>query len=81
MTSTTQPTHLLVAEDFNGINIGIFLIRVSKFSLRFMMETSVYRSFHPNEPLKFLEQTAMAELLKAHPDYLLDGNIRIVPQH
>lgn len=74
-------THLMIAEDFNGINIGIFLIRVSKFRLRFMMETSVYRSFFPNETLKWAEQSAMAELLKAHPDYLLDGTVRIVPQH
>jgi len=80
-TDFPSSTHVLAAKDFNGLNIGVFLVRVSTFSLRYMMETSVYRSFAPNETLTFAEQSAMASILTAHPDYLTDGSVRIVPQH
>jgi len=47
---------LLVAEDWNELNAGIIMIRVSRWSLRFMADVIAYRDYHEGEELVWQEQ-------------------------
>lgn len=47
---------LIVAEDWNEMNAGVFMIRVSRWSLRYMSDAIAYRDFHEDEDLGWAEQ-------------------------
>lgn len=51
--------HLLATEDWNGLNNGVFLIRISAWSIKLLSNILAYPSYRPNEKLAFTEQTAM----------------------
>jgi hypothetical protein len=74
-------TDLLVARDFNALNAGIFFIRVSQWSYRFMCEIVAFRSYNPYVGLIWHEQSAMIALIEQHPEYLDEGVVRYVPQN
>lgn len=46
----------IVAEDWNGMNAGIFMLRISKWSLRYMSDVIAYRDYHEDEELEWEEQ-------------------------
>ncbi|KAF2635366.1 galactosyl transferase GMA12/MNN10 family protein [Massarina eburnea CBS 473.64] len=59
-----EEIHLIAAEDGNGLNAGVFFIRVSNWSIYFLESVLAYRHYRPEINLRFSEQSAMADLLK-----------------
>lgn len=56
--------NMLVTEDFNGLNNGVFPIRVCSWSVELLTAVMSFPQYRPDKDLKFRDQTAMAELLK-----------------
>ncbi|KAF1954838.1 hypothetical protein CC80DRAFT_388414, partial [Byssothecium circinans] len=56
--------HLLISNDKNGLNAGIFLLRTSQLSLSLLTSILSHPSYHPTTRLRFSEQTAMALLIR-----------------
>lgn len=74
-------THLLITQDFQALNAGIFFLRVSKWSYTFLAQITAFRAFKPGFYLNWLEQSAIIALIEQHPDYIDSGLIRYVPQN
>eukprot|EP00833_Pecoramyces_ruminatium_P015556 jgi/Orpsp1_1/1189588/evm.model.d7180000073067.1 len=70
--------NLVIAADHNGINAGVFLIRVCSWSLNYMSRSIAYQYNRPETNLGFADQTSMN-------DVLLEGHEQkhfvIVPQN
>ncbi|PNS16108.1 hypothetical protein CAC42_4509 [Sphaceloma murrayae] len=58
----------LVTNDLNGMNDGVFFLRVCEWSINFMAAGLAYRSFNPKVDLRYDEQTAL-ELLSRHDQW------------
>lgn len=56
--------HLLVSHDFNGLNNGVFPIRVHPWSVELLSAVLAFPIYRPDENLLFRDQSAMGELLK-----------------
>ncbi|KAL9081854.1 MAG: hypothetical protein Q9159_006956 [Coniocarpon cinnabarinum] len=69
--------HLLLTNDFNGLNNGIFPIRVCMWSIDFLAAVMAYSHYNPDVTLKFHEQSAMERLLK-EPKF--SDHVEYVPQ-
>lgn len=69
--------HCLVCNDWNGLNNGVFLIRVHSWSVDLLAAVVSYPYYRPDDELLFRDQSAMAELLKT-PKFL--KHTAIVPQ-
>jgi galactosyl transferase GMA12/MNN10 family len=52
-------TNALVTNDFNGLNNGVFFIRVSAWAIELMAANVAYRTFNPKEYLTFQDQSAL----------------------
>ncbi|KAL9109431.1 MAG: hypothetical protein Q9227_005939 [Pyrenula ochraceoflavens] len=65
--------HFLAAEDFNGLNAGVFFLRVSSWSIEVMSSVISYRTFRPNDALPFAEQTALEKVI--HEDKYSEGKV------
>ena len=66
----------LVTEDWNGLNNGVFYLRVSAWNVEMLSAVLAYRTFRPDESLPFTEQSAMAAVLK-NPEFR--RNVTVVP--
>ncbi|KAM0710596.1 hypothetical protein Q7P35_002268 [Cladosporium inversicolor] len=66
----------LVTEDWNGLNNGVFYLRVSAWNVEMLSAVLAYRTFRPDESLPFTEQSAMAAILK---DPKFHSNVTVVP--
>ena len=55
--------HLLVSNDWNGLNNGVFPIRVNQWAVDLFSAIVAYRQFRPDDPLVFRDQSAMDTLL------------------
>lgn len=56
-------THLMVCHDYNGLNNGIFLIRVHSWSVELLSVIVSYPYWKPGAKLTFRDQSAMADVL------------------
>jgi hypothetical protein len=56
--------HMVVTEDKNGLNNGVFLCRVSGASFKFFASTLSIREYQPEVQLKYTEQSGMEEVIK-----------------
>lgn len=56
--------HHLVSSDLNGLNAGVFFLRVHPWSLRYLSAIISYSDFHPDKWLRYQEQTAMEWLVQ-----------------
>jgi hypothetical protein len=56
--------HLLVTNDRNGLNNGVFLARVSAANLKFFASALSIREYQPEIQLKYTEQSGMEEVIK-----------------
>jgi hypothetical protein len=56
--------HMLVTEDKNGLNNGVFLCRVSGASFKFFASALSIREYQPEIQLKYTEQSGMEEVIK-----------------
>jgi len=56
--------HLLVTNDRNGLNNGVFLVRVNQWAFKFFASALSIREYQPETPLKYTEQSGMEEVIK-----------------
>ncbi|KAB2572124.1 hypothetical protein DBV05_g9201 [Lasiodiplodia theobromae] len=73
----TPDVHVVVANDGNGLNNGIFLLRVNSWALELFAGVVGFRHLLPGEELRFNDQSAMERLL--HEDKFR-RNVAYVPQ-
>lgn len=66
--SQKEEPHLIMTKDWNGLNAGVFLVRVDRWAIDFFSDLLAFRHFQPNVSLPFEEQTAM-EILFDQPRY------------
>jgi hypothetical protein len=52
----------MAAKDSNGLNAGVFILRVNTWSLNLLARTMTYKHEHPDEDYVFEEQTVLARL-------------------
>lgn len=71
-------THLLVTEDWNGLNNGVFLLRVNRWAIELFTAILAFRHYRPEVDLPFTEQSAMEQVLRTEQ---FRGQTRYVPQH
>jgi hypothetical protein len=69
--------HVLISDDFNGLNNGIFGIRVSRYAAELFAGILSFRDFEPDTRLTFADQSAM-ELMMKRRKYI--NNVAKVPQ-
>jgi len=55
---------VVIADDFQGLNNGVFAVRVSEWSIRLYGAILGYRELRPDDDLPFTEQSAMERVLK-----------------
>lgn len=70
--------HLLATNDMNGLNNGVFLLRVSHWAISVFTAILAYRHYNPDVELKWTEQSAMELVLQ---DARFSDKVQIVPQH
>ncbi|KAF3046412.1 hypothetical protein E8E12_008140 [Didymella heteroderae] len=70
--------HLLAANDPNGLNNGIFLLRVSHWAVEMFTAILAFRHYNPKVELKFTEQSAMELVIQ---DKRFKDRVQLVPQH
>jgi len=70
--------HLVIADDFLGLNAGIFLIRVHPWSISFLMRACSYAFYKQDAYLPYVDQTAMYYVLTEQKE---DDHYIIVPQN
>lgn len=70
--------NLIATNDMNGLNNGIFLLRVNHWSVSLFTAILAYRHYNPGVKLKFTEQSAMELVL--HDDRFKSA-VQLVPQH
>ncbi|KAK1074912.1 hypothetical protein LTR74_000756 [Friedmanniomyces endolithicus] len=56
--------HLIYAKDWNGLNNGIFPIRVNRWAVDLFSAILSYRYYRPDAPLVFRDQSAMGALIQ-----------------
>ena len=56
--------HLLLTKDWNGLNNGVFFIRVNEWSVRLLSATIAYSSLNPDKKLAWQDQSALGNLLE-----------------
>ncbi|KAF2652599.1 glycosyltransferase family 34 protein [Lophiostoma macrostomum CBS 122681] len=56
--------HMLVTKDRNGLNNGVFMMRVSQWSFKLFASALSIREYQPEIPLKYTEQSGMEEAIK-----------------
>jgi hypothetical protein len=69
---------MLVTKDWNGLNNGIFLLRVNSWAIELFTAILAFRHYNPGVDLPFTEQSAMEHVLQT--DQFRD-EARFVPQH
>lgn len=69
--------HLLITADPNGPNNGIFFLKVHPWSAELLSTIIAYRTFRPDDELKFRDQSALQQILK---NKRFRRNFVIVPQ-
>ncbi|PPJ61354.1 hypothetical protein CBER1_11922 [Cercospora berteroae] len=70
--------HLLYTKDWNGLNNGVFLLRVLNWSLELLSSIVAYRSFKPEDKLPFTEHSAMDKVMQL--DKYKHGAVECPPQ-
>ncbi|RAR06778.1 glycosyltransferase family 34 protein [Stemphylium lycopersici] len=74
----SNKTYLLITEDWNGLNNGVFLLRVNSWAIELFTAILAFRHYEPDVDLPFTEQSAMDHVLRT--DHFKD-QARYVPQH
>ena len=71
--------HWIAGKDYNGLNAGVFLLRVNTWSLDLLTRTMTYKHYHPSEDYPFEEQTIFARLTEKDDQF--KKNSVYVPKH
>ncbi|KXH69193.1 hypothetical protein CSAL01_07739 [Colletotrichum salicis] len=76
-TPKDEYVHLIAADDWNGLNNGVFLLRVGQWAIELFSAIMAFRHFRPGTELRFTEQSAMEILIK---EKRFKKGVRMVPQ-
>jgi len=71
--------HFIAADDINGLNCGVFFIRVHPWSLNLLMRAYSYFYYHSDRYLLFADQSSINNVLTGSSD--ADGHYIIVPKY
>jgi len=71
--------HLIVSDDINGLNCGVFFIRVHPWSLNLLMRAYSYFYYHPDRYLLFADQSSINNVLTSSSD--AEEHYIIVPKY
>lgn len=77
-TRTLQNVRLLCTKDNNGLNNGVFFIKVDQHSVRYLASAIALPIYMPETPLPWPEQTAMWHVLQ-QPEFR--DEVVYVPRH
>jgi hypothetical protein len=58
-----EETYLLYSNDWNGLNNGVFLVRVNQWAVKLFTAIVAYRHYKPHEKLQFRDQSAMDNVM------------------
>ena len=58
-----EDVNLLISHDYNGVNNGVFPIRVQPWSAELLSAVVAFRHYRPEDDLTFRDQSAMSQLL------------------
>jgi hypothetical protein len=83
---TDIKTYMLISNDPNGLNNGVFAMRVSHWSINLLLDTLAFHDFKPEIELQHTEQSAMEHMLKEskfapHVQYVPQQWFNAYPQH
>lgn len=70
--------NLLVTKDWNGLNNGIFLLRVNPWAVSLFSAILAFRHYKPDVDLPFTEQSAMEQIIRTEQ---FKNQTQFVPQH
>jgi len=59
----------LAGKDYNGLNAGVFLIRVNQWSLNLLTRVMSYKHYYPEEDYTFEEQSILARLTENDEEF------------
>ncbi|WQF86086.1 Putative glycosyltransferase 34, nucleotide-diphospho-sugar transferase [Colletotrichum destructivum] len=68
---------LLATKDWNGLNNGVFLLRVGQWAVELFSAVLAFRHYRPDVELPFTEQSAMGFLI-GEPEF--EKGVQFVPQ-
>lgn len=74
---TKAQTHFIFGIDWNGLNAGVFLVRVNQWAIELFSDILAFRYYNPNITLPFAEQSAI-DILMNEPKF--QRNAQGVPQ-
>jgi len=63
-----ENVHFVAAADKNGLNAGVFLLRVNSWSYNLMTKVLAYPDYHKDDFIRFAEQTAINNLLSSEEE-------------
>lgn len=75
--SEFEDVHLLYSNDWNGLNNGVFPVRVNQWAVKLFTAIVAYRHYKPDVQLVFRDQSAMDNVMK-EPQFV--NNIVQTPQ-
>jgi hypothetical protein len=61
--TTDKDIHFIGADDFNGLNLGVFFLRVHPWSLNLLIRSLSYSYYNPNKLLSFWDQSSVNNVL------------------
>lgn len=62
--SEFEDIHLMYSNDWNGLNNGVFPVRVNQWSVQLFSAITSFRHYRPDDPLQFRDQSAMDVLMR-----------------
>ncbi|KAK5129689.1 hypothetical protein LTR08_002958 [Meristemomyces frigidus] len=62
--SEFDDVHLMYSNDWNGLNNGVFPVRVNQWSVELFSAIVSFRHYRPDDPLLFRDQSAMNRLME-----------------
>jgi mannan polymerase II complex MNN10 subunit len=77
-TSNRTEVNLLTTSDWNGLNNGVFILRVNQWAISLFTAILAFRHYNPSVHLPFTEQSAMEHVMQTEP---FKHQTQIVPQH
>jgi len=76
--SNSNSIHFIASDDENGLNAGVYLIRVHPWSLNFLMRAMAYPYYHEETALRYSDQSSLSNILIENGE---EEHYVIVPQH
>lgn len=67
--SDFEHIHYIAGRDWNGLNAGVLIFRISQWTFNLLSRTMTYKHYHPNENYVFEEQAVFALLTEKEDEF------------